>query len=416
MSLPIFSFGQSKKELFSLSVDTILPNNHPSKVSISGYIQPQFQLAQQKGIKSYQGGNFPSDVNYRPTLRRGRLKGGYSIGLKSQTPFAKLILQVDGTERGIIVKELYGHLNENRWKLFSLSFGLFNRPFGHELTLSSSERESPERGRMSQILMKGERDVGVMFSFEPQTGNKLLRNLRWDAGIFNGTGKFKDIDCRKDFITRLYSLPVEISPVISMSGGVSLLYGGFVQNTRYVYKMGEINGLKSFVVDSAERNIGRIAPRNYYGADIELKWRKKGFNTSVVIEYITGTQTGSINSSETPTKVPTGNSGYYIRTFNGAYFYFIQDLFSSKHRLIFKYDWYDPNRVVGGEEIGLLGSVLSEADVKYTTLGVGYALQITPKMKALVWYDHVVNESTLISGMQHDIRDDVLTLRAQYIF
>ena len=36
---------------------------------------------------------------------------------------------------------------------------MFARPFGFEINYSSSDRESPERGRKSQILMKGERDL-----------------------------------------------------------------------------------------------------------------------------------------------------------------------------------------------------------------------------------------------------------------
>src|SRR3978361_1019852 len=46
-------------------------------VRIGGYIQPQFQLAQEKGAKSYIGGDFPPNVSNRFTLRRGRIRFDY---------------------------------------------------------------------------------------------------------------------------------------------------------------------------------------------------------------------------------------------------------------------------------------------------------------------------------------------------
>ena len=46
-----------------------------------------------------------------------------------------------------------------------------------EINLSSSDRESPERGRMSQILMRTERDLGVMVSFGTQKTQNFFKNL-----------------------------------------------------------------------------------------------------------------------------------------------------------------------------------------------------------------------------------------------
>lgn len=41
-------------------------------IKIGGYIQPQFQLASEKGIKSYEGGDFGTQVSNRFMLRRDR--------------------------------------------------------------------------------------------------------------------------------------------------------------------------------------------------------------------------------------------------------------------------------------------------------------------------------------------------------
>jgi DNA-directed RNA polymerase subunit alpha len=79
---------------------------------------------------------------------------------------------------------------------------------------------------------------------------------------------------------------------------------------------------------------------------------------------IAGTQTGTSNSSETPALLLTGKEGFYIRHFNGAYFYFLQHLFSVNHQLVIKYDWYDANARVKGKEIGVAGNGFTAADIK----------------------------------------------------
>ena len=157
-------------------------------IRISGYIQPQFQLAGQKGAKSYIGGDFPQNVNNRFTLRRGRIRFDYVSFNKTSKASVQFVFQFDGTERGVFIRDFWGRLFENKYQVFSFVAGMFARPFSYELKLSSSDRESPERGRMSQILMKTERDLGAMISFEPRKANHPLRYLKIDAGLFNGQG------------------------------------------------------------------------------------------------------------------------------------------------------------------------------------------------------------------------------------
>ncbi len=124
-------------------------------VSFSGYMQPQFQYAQSKGAPAeYQGGNFGEFTNNRFRLRRGRLRADYSLLNSDGTPSTYFVFQFDGTEQGVNVRDFWGRYYEHNWQLFSFTAGLFGRPFGNELQLSSSNREAPERGRMSQILMK----------------------------------------------------------------------------------------------------------------------------------------------------------------------------------------------------------------------------------------------------------------------
>jgi hypothetical protein len=67
---------------------------------------------------------------------------------------------------------------------------------------------------MSQLLMRTERDLGFMGSFEARTKKTFIRYLKWDIGIFNGQGLTgtADFDSHKDLITRLFLKPYKISP------------------------------------------------------------------------------------------------------------------------------------------------------------------------------------------------------------
>ncbi|SFE30858.1 hypothetical protein SAMN05518672_105233 [Chitinophaga sp. CF118] len=390
-------------------------------VRFSGYIQPQFQYAQDKGIQSYAGGNFPEHVNNRFTLRRGRFRLDYSRYNEQRMPVVQFAFQFDGTERGVFIRDFYGRVFENRWDVFSITAGMFARPFSYEVNLSSGDRETPERGRMSQILMKTERDIGAMVSFEPRRTNHPLRFLRIDAGLFNGQGltATSDFDSHKDFITRIAIKPQRLnSRNWRLSGAISCLYGGMEQFTPSIYKTDHNNVLK---LDSSATNIGKIAPRHYYGADVQLKipnGAKKGA-TEIRGEYIRGQQTATALSTETPGTIPldgTRNAPLYIRDFTGAYFYFLQSLGSPKHQLVLRYDWYDPNSRVKGKQIGQTGAGFTEGDIRYDTFGAGYVYYFDEHMKLMLYYDIVKNESTTLAGYTSDVKDNVFTCRLQFRF
>ena len=174
-------------------------------IIISGYMQPQFQVAQSEGAPSFAGGNFSQFSRSRFMLRRARVKVDYLMKTKENFPQALFAFQIDATERGVIVRDMYVRIFEARKNNFSATAGLFARPFGFEVNLSSSARETPERGRMSQILMPGERDLGVMVSFDPQNKTHKLKHVKLDAGFFNGQGVTgpTDFDDHKDVIAIL---------------------------------------------------------------------------------------------------------------------------------------------------------------------------------------------------------------------
>jgi hypothetical protein len=389
------------------------------RIRINGYMQPQFQVTQARGAKNFSGGDFPANSNNRFTLRRGRIRFEYIHFAEKKGPSVQFVFQFDGTERGVVIRDFWGRALENKYKLFALSIGMFARPFSYELNLSSSDRESPERGRMSQILMRTERDLGAMVSFEPRVKDHPLRYLKIDAGLFNGQGlaAVTDYDSHKDLITRIALKPFPVSKTVSISAAASYLNGGFLQNTKYVYKNTENNFGKTFIVDSGLNNAGKIAPRIYYGADMQLKIKnKEGVFTQLRAEYIFGTQTSTAGNSETPAALLTSNEGYYVRKFNGAYLCLLQHIFNEHHQLIIKYDWYDPNNKVKTTDIGKPGTTLNATDIKYSTLGFGYLYYINENLKLLLWYDKITNEKTQLTGYTTDIKDDVFTCRLQFRF
>ena len=108
--------------------DTIRPFlKRFENLRFSGYIQPQFQVAQSKGAKSYAGGDFSAFSANRFMLRRARVKLDYLIP-DSHNKFAKALFsfQIDATERGVNVRDMFVRLYDTKFHLFSVTAGLFS--------------------------------------------------------------------------------------------------------------------------------------------------------------------------------------------------------------------------------------------------------------------------------------------------
>lgn len=385
-------------------------------LSITGYMQPQFQVAQKQGIASFEGGNFSPYSKNRFMLRRARIKVDYLLPVANGTaPQALFTFQIDATERGVIVRDMFLRMYEPRRQNFSATMGLFGRPFGYEVNLSSGYRETPERGRMSQTLMPGERDMGAMFSYDERSRTQDKPSFKFDIGAFNGTGPtgITDFDSYKDLISRLMLKEWKVTKTLTLSGGLSFLYGGWRQDSKYKYEMTN-NGTKTFGVDSSLSNIGAKALRQYNGADLQAALKHAWGKTEVRAEYWRGTQPGTATTTVSPASQPAGPT--YLRKFDGAFFYFLQNIVNPNWELMVKYDWYDPNTKVSGTDIGKAGTNLTVADVKYSTLGLGLTRYFDGGLKMLAYYDFVRNEKTLLPDYAVDLPDNVFTLRMQLRF
>lgn len=387
--------------------------------NVTGYIQPQFQYIEAKGAKSFAGGDFGTYSDNRFMLRRGRIRFDYSHFTPEGMPRVQFVFQFDGTDKGVFARDFWGRLYDTKYNLFTLAAGIMPRPFGYEVNLGSADRESPERGRMSQTLMKIERDIGAMISFEPRKKTSPLYYLKIDLGLFNGQGLNTtggDYDSYKDLIGRVMLKQKKIIGNFYLSGAINGFYGGLASNTTAKYVMTtDAGGVKTFVADSSVDQHGRKMPRNYAGFDVQMKYKYAwGGATELRCEYWQGTNSGVAGSSEPPANLPT--EAVYIRKFNGAFIYLLQNIYSKRHQIVLKYDWFDPNTDVSGSDIGKAGSGLKAADIKYTTIGVGYNFYMDDNIRWVLWYDHITNESTQLAGYTSDLNDDVFTCRLQFRF
>ncbi|RZL44271.1 MAG: porin [Pedobacter sp.] len=410
-------------------MDSTTVNNHLfiskkyGSVSLSGYLQPQFQYAQSNGAPAdYQGGAFGENANNRFRLRRGRLRADYSLVNSDGTPSTYFVFQFDGTEQGVNVRDFWGRYYEKNWQLFYFTAGLAGRPFGHELQLSSQSREAPERGRMSQILMRTERDLGVTLTFSPRKKDAKFKNIRFDLGVYNGQGLSgpQEFDNSKDVVLRLSHKNYDFKKIpLTVGGGVSALLGGLNHQLPVKYEMKNVNNVWAMAKDSSSAIFNQVSPRKYYGVDIQLATQSESWKSELRAEYITGLQTGTASASNTPGTAPTDKEAvkqpYYIRNFGGAYFTFVQTLYSTDNQLILKYDYYDPNLKVKGNDIEA-SKGLNGGDVRFDTFGVGFMHHFNPHLKAVVYYDMIKNEKTKLSKFQQDLDDNVLTIRTQFYF
>ena len=178
-----------------------------------------------------------------------------------------------------------------------------------------------------------------------------------------------------------------------------------------------------FLLDYDTANYGAITKREYIGVDAQVNIDWAAGLTSLRGEYITGQQPSIAASSVSPAAIITNDA--YNRNFQGLYFYFLQNIAATKFQFVFKYDIYDPNKDVKGNEIGKgvknydgqKFSKTSKTDIKYTTTGLGLVYRYDTNVKLTAYYDIVKNEtSSNLKGYSQDLSDNVFTLRLQYKF
>lgn len=397
-----------------------------SKLKISGYIQAQFESVEKDAstkvgdkVGTVDALEKSEDAYNRFGVRRGRIKTSYEdkdLGLTG-------VVQFDLTEKGVALKDAYMQILDPWTSWVSFKGGVFDRPFGYEISYSSSRRESPERSRVFQTLFPDERDLGAMLILQgPKTSP--WNALKLEAGLFAGNGIYTDTDSKKDFMGHLtYNKSLEN---VTFGLGASMYKGFVAQTNAKVYEM--LNGAFAEASSKSER----FADRNYFGVDAQTSIHSVLGLTSLRGEYLGGDQPGRSDKSDSPKNknIPglddknaavTGGTDTYLRKFNGGYVQLVQDIAETKHSITAKFDWYDPNTKVSKDEIGVAGATgtlkTNKADVAYTALGLGYLYRMNANVRIMAYYEMVKNEkSANLSGYTADKKDNVFTLRFQYKF
>lgn len=368
------------------------------QLKISGYVQTQWQWAESKGAAAFAaGGSFGADINNRFMIRRGRIKFTYTNGI------VQAVFQPDFTEKGVGIKDAYISITSPS-KIIGGQIGIFDRPFGYEISYSSSLRESAERSRVFLSLFPNERDLGAML-------NLKYGEFTLNAGLFNGNGVGVETDSQKDFIGRLAWLKKMST---SQVGAAFSYYGGAIQSpTATDYKFVKDKGF-----ESQSTEVGAIKQRQYFGVAAQFLQQWGAGTTNIRAEYLWGSQPGTLKNNNSPGGTSFSASGMdlYLRDFRGAYAILVQDIGLSKHSIVLKYDYYDPNTMVSGNQIGKLSGT-GAADIAYSTFGVGYLFRWNANIRLMAYYDMVSNElSDNLNRYDQRIKQNVFTARIQIKF
>ncbi|MDR0750756.1 MAG: OprO/OprP family phosphate-selective porin [Tannerellaceae bacterium] len=378
-------------------------------LNISSYIQGQYQYGQPDASLKVGDTNENPDKGFnRIGIRRGRVKAEYNDGIGTGA------VQIEANDKGVSFRDLYIGIKDPWNKRSRLMMGLFNRPFGYEISYSSSALESVERAIIIQYFFPDERDLGAMLSLRADA-SAPLNFLRLDAGVFAGNSINRETDNRKDFIGRI-GAEKEIKDRGKWGLGVSYYNGSVYNPTAEAYEMRD-----NRFVRIEKATTGSFMKREYLGFDGQLSLYSPAGTTTLRAEGLLGVQPGIAGSSKSPNyssrpeNIPA--NALYKRPFFGCFFYIIQDVGQSPFSLVVKYDSYDPNTKVKGNEAGTPGSYTTQTDLRQSAIGLCLLYRYSKHIRLQACYEINKNEkSSLVKGYETDRKDNVFTLRVQYRF
>ncbi|MDR0560747.1 MAG: hypothetical protein LBG92_11310, partial [Prevotellaceae bacterium] len=337
-------------------------------------------------------------------VRRGYIRIGF------ENKFMQAVFLPNITSSGIKFQWAYAQVKDP-WKgVIALKAGVFDRPFGYENAYSSAARESPERARFIQKLFPGVADVGATLILQlPKTSP--LNIFKLEAGVLSGNAINPDFDSRMDFIGRL-SVNKTFGN-FQIGAGVSAYMGGVLQRDSSVFEVK--NGDFALLSKSAD-NIGKYAERNYFGADIQATLQWEAGKTHIRGEFVTGRQANNQNGNytynySTAAAALEAAGPVYMRNLSGGYALLSQTFGKLPLTFIVKYDIYDPNSDLSGNQVKKAG------DISIQTVGAGLFWDIVPQLRLLGYGEFVKTEiSENLAGYEKSRRSNAFTLRLQYKF
>ncbi|NQV02010.1 MAG: hypothetical protein HQ542_05160 [Bacteroidia bacterium] len=336
-----------------------------TKIRLSGYIQAQWIHFENPSV--YANNTF--------TVRRARIKIKYQ-------PVNEVIfvLQPDFFTGGAILKDAYVALYDPWIRTFSLWAGQFNRP-NFAVEYSSSKREVPERSRVIRRLYPGERGVGAKLEVTPPG-----LPLKLQLAVLNGNAFLViddiygeninpwaiDFDPFKDIMARL-TYKFKLGNFGHLDLGVNGYYGWMKSNSSTV--------LNSDYSLNKNVTIGQHVTRHWLGGEMQFYMNFLGGMT-IRAEYMMGINAypGAVGSFsvEDPMQTTLANDTltmtYLItntqeikptirRNFKGGYVYLIKNI-GKRNQFAFRWDFFDPNTKLSGNQIGVVKYDNSSSDVK----------------------------------------------------
>jgi phosphate-selective porin len=353
-----------------------------TKIKLSGYIQAQWE--------SY-GADLEKSNGYSNTyyIRRARVKFTYEAA-----DGVKFVLQPDFSTGNLSLKDAYAVVNIPRFKSWSLWAGQMNRP-DYEVEYSSGQREVLERSRVIRAIYPGEREVGVKLEY-----NGVKIPLKFQLMAMNGNftaAQAKDVDSRKDLMARLvYSIQLP-GAGLGIDFGPNVYYGGNLSKTNKYIKNsdGTIDSLKS---------AWTYLDKNWVGAEIQIFADVLG-GTAIKGEYVAGINSTPSSVAANSTRAQLLASPSLYNNFSGYYIYFIKNI-GSKNQFVARYDYYDPNTKVSGDNAG--------SNLYYKTWTLAWQYYLNDNIRISLNYEMPKNEINATNPT--DKKDNTLGVRIQAKF
>ncbi len=378
---------------------------------VTGYVQAQYESHQDSEDQLQQGGALLNQNRF--LLRRTRLKvsrdwkyGGAMIEFDANT--------VKGPAIGLQHAEVsLAYRNQDSSPLVQLTMGLFDNPFGREVTESPRERPFMERSYASRAFFPAEPDLGLRISGQAAW-------FRYSVAVVNGqplgdrTGFIlQDPNSHKDVLGRV---GVDVRPVepVRVIAGASVLNGkGFHAGTDAtkgslawrdnisedgVVQLPEIVGVSGLAAQPSSN-----FDRWLLGVDLGFQVASKFGTTHVYGEFSLGSNMDRNVFIADPT-----TSGFDVREL--GYYVSAYQEFNWGGIAGFRYDQYNPNSDFIDSRRGK-SVPQTETVTTYSPL-IGF--QVPHKARLVAEYD-IVRDSMARDelGVPTDKKNNFWTIRLQ---
>jgi phosphate-selective porin len=357
-----------------------------NKIKVSGYIQAQWEYYGKDLVKT----NEPTNTFY---IRRARVKFTYEA-----LDGVKFVLQPDFSTNALSLKDAYAVVNIPKLKDFTLWAGQMSRP-NYEAEYSSGQREVLERSRVIRAIYPGEREIGVKLEYIGSTIPLKLQLMAMNGNFNSKDGKdAKDVDSKKDLMGRIvYSIKLPGAGI-----GIDLGANGYYGGNRAKVNKYVLNS--TLALDSI--NVGDYLDKKWVGGEIQIFADILG-GLSIKGEYMAGVNStpSTIVVAENATATVKKAGASTIKNFAGYYIYLIKNI-GPKNQFVAKYDYYDPNTKLSGDEAG--------NGIYYKTWTLAWQYYLNDFIRISLNYEMPKNEINVSNPV--DKKDNTFGVRIQAKF